>query len=424
MNLENESKKHHYVPQSLLKYFSVDSAGKQIYVYDKSRDIIFPSSIKDAGSENDFNKLELEDGIWNFEHIFSEVDGRLATLLAKIHQNRNVSVLTADDRRDWADMVAVQLLRTPIMRTTMPQVASDLIDSLVESGFAKPEDFSLPTDNDSRRSMVEKFCERDSFHAALEDKDFVLIEGNSPTPFLISDHPVIRQSTVAYGDLGLSSPSVGIYLPVGPNLVLAMLCKSVGEKLNVRPIETLNMPKELAQKYIALREGLRTGCPVRWSDSFVTSFNVAQIAGSSRFIYSQQSTFDVVRETLGAHPEWRLIKSNVKVGRMGSGPPPSKRMPEGQWLVLFGQKSDFMFPIQNWSDEQCEGETQDIETLTQALADAPFKEMRHYVDKQQCQMKRNIRVEILTNSTPVRFRIRNLDLAMDVLDAAINRSRS
>lgn len=161
--MQHESKKHHYVPQSLLRFFSVDNAGKQIYVYDKSRDMVFPSSIKDAGSENDFNKLETEAGVWNFEPIFSEVDGRLANLLDQIHQARDVSVLTADDRRDWVDMVAIQLLRTPIMRTTMTQVAADLVDSLAEKGLAKPEDFSLPTDNDSRRSMVKLFRNHDSF---------------------------------------------------------------------------------------------------------------------------------------------------------------------------------------------------------------------------------------------------------------------
>jgi hypothetical protein len=286
--LQHESKKHHYVPQSLLKFFSVDNAGKQIYVYDKSSDMVFPSSIKDAGSENDFNKLETEAGVWNFEPIFSEVDGRLANLLDQIHQARDVSILTSDDRRDWADMVAVQLLRTPIMRTTMTQVAADLIDSLAEKGLAKPEDFSLPTDNDSRRSMVKMFLDRGSLRTALEGKDFVLFEGAGSTPFLISDHPVVRQSTVPYGDSGLSSPGVGIYLPLGSNLVLAMFCKSVRANLNARSIEALEMPQELAQRCTALREGLRTGKPVLQSDSFVTSFNALQITVAHAFFMARR----------------------------------------------------------------------------------------------------------------------------------------
>ena len=175
--MQRESKKHHYVPQSLLKLFSVDGTREWIYVFDKSSGKAFKASIKNVGSQNDFNKLETESGTWNFEHIFSEVDGRLANLLSQIQQARNLSVLTADDRRDWADMVAVQLLRTPIMRTTMTQIAVDLVDALVESGLAKREHFSLPSDNDSRRSMVKTFLDRNSMRTALEDKNFVLFEG-------------------------------------------------------------------------------------------------------------------------------------------------------------------------------------------------------------------------------------------------------
>jgi len=420
--LQHESKKHHYVPQSLLKYFSTDRTRNQIYVFDKTCGKAALKSIKKfAGLEHDFNKLETENGVWNFEHLFQEVDDRLAILLKLIHRARNLSVVTADDRRDWADMVAVQLLRTPIMRTTMTQIAVDLVDSLAESGLAKPEDFSLPTDNDSRRSMVKTFLDRNSLRIALEDKDFVLFEGAGSTSFFISDHPVVRQSTVPYGDSGLSSPGVGVYLPLGPDLVLAMLCKSVKINLNARPIEELELPQESAQRLIALREGLRTGLPVRWSDNSVACFNALQIAGSSRFLYGSQNAFDAVRAKLEAHPELRHVKSHVQIGSMGSAPPPANRMPDGQWLVLFGQSNHYMLSIQNWQAKQCEGETRDLDVLNRALADAAFKEMQQYVDKQQCQMKRNVRVEILTNSAPVRFRIRYADPAMDTLDAAINR---
>lgn len=415
--MENESKRHHYVPKSLLKYFSADSARKQIYVFDKSCGKASLKSIrKFAGLEYNFNKLMTKNGAWNFEHIFQKVDDRLGDLLKQIHQTRDVSVLTADDRRDWADMFAVQLLRTPIMRTTMTQLAADIVGSLAESGFAKSEDFSMPTDNDSRWNMIKKFQNRDSLRSALEDKDFVLFEGSASTAFLISDHPVVRQSTVPYGDSGLSSPGVGVYLPLGPDIVLAMLCKSVRKNLSTLPIEALKI------HHVALREGLRTGKPVRQSDSSVANFNELQIAGSSRFLYGPQNAFDAARAMLEANPELRHVKSNIKIGQMGSGPPSSKRMPEGQWLILFGQSNHYMLPIQHWREGQCEAETHDLETLNRALSDAPFKEMQHYVDKQQLQMKRNVRIEILTSSAPVQFRIRATDPAMETLDAAIRRS--
>lgn len=157
--MQNESKKHHFIPQSLLKYFSADSEGNKVYQFDKKNpkpffyDKASLESIKNkAGMEHGFNTLEIENDIWNFEDLFRKVDGRLAILLKQIHQTRDVSALTKNDRRDWAEMVAVQMLRTPIMRTSMLQTATDFIDILVEKGLAKPKDFSVPSDNDSRHN--------------------------------------------------------------------------------------------------------------------------------------------------------------------------------------------------------------------------------------------------------------------------------
>lgn len=415
--MKRKSKKHHYIPQSLLKFFSVNCAGKQIYVFDKTQNKAYKSSLIDAGSQNHFNKLETKSEILNFEDIFREADHKLAHLLNQIHQTRNVSILTANDRREWADVVAIQLLRTPIMRTTMTQISVDLVDSMAENGLAKAEDFLIPTDNDAKLAMVKMFHDRGSMRTALENKDFVLIEGNNSISFLISDNPVVRNSTVPYGDSGLNSPGVGIYLPLGTNLVLAMLCKSVRASLNARPIDAFEMPKE----FIALREGLRTGEPVRLSDSFVSNFNANQIGGSSRFLYSAQNTFETVRLLLKAQPDLQHVKSYIKVGEMGCAPPPSAQMPEGQWVVLFGQTNHYMISIQNWQQEKREGETFDIDTLNRALTDAPFKEMGYYENKQQFMMMRKICIEVLSNLSPIRFKIRHADPAMESLDAAINR---
>jgi hypothetical protein len=306
----------------------------------------------------------------------------------------------------------------------MTQVVTDLVGTLTQNGLAEPNDFPLLTDNDSRKNALKLFQTRDSLRSALEDKDLVLFENTGTTTFLISDNPVIRQSTVPYGDSGFRSSGVGIYLPLGSTLVLAMLCKSVDANLNDRPIERLEMPQELAHKCITLREGLRTGKPVQQSDSFVDSFNALQIAGSSRFLYSSQNNFKAARAKLETHPQLHHVKSFLQVGQMGCAPPLSSRMPNGQWLVLFGQNNHYMLPIQNWQGNQSEGETHDVATLNLALADTPFKEMQRYVDKQQCQMKRNVRIEILDNAIPVRFRIRNTDPAMEALDAAILRSHT
>lgn len=421
--MQPETKKHHFVPRSLLRYFSVGAAGDFIYVIDKRSGKSFRTSLMNAGSQNAFNTLEFESHVWNFEPIFGDVDGRLATLLRQIHQDQNAAMLSPDDRLGWADMVAVQLVRTPLARMTITQSATDLV-AAIEEGFGTSVDLPIPTDNDARASTVQMFQERDDFRTALEGKDFVIFRAVGSTRFLISDHPVVRQSSVPYGDSGLNSPGVAIYLPLGRDLMLGLLCKSIQFKLNLQPIESLSIPPEAAQRLVALREGLRTGQPVGLGDNVVARFNHLLVAGSSRFLYGPEDSFDEVRRTLDRHPGLREVKSLTKIGRMGSGPGPSCLMPEGQQLVLFGQQSHYMVEVSDWSNDlqPFEAHVVDVATLRHALDDAPFVEMRLFVDKQQLLMKRNVRVDVLDPGPPIRIQVRHSDPAMDALDAAIRKS--
>ncbi len=98
------SKKHHYVPQAQLRHFSIDGAGKRIWVFDKKTDRAFASAIQDTGSENNFDTVELDTGRWNFEYIFQDVDGRSATLIAQILDRRAIGWLKPDDRVALVDL--------------------------------------------------------------------------------------------------------------------------------------------------------------------------------------------------------------------------------------------------------------------------------------------------------------------------------
>jgi hypothetical protein len=418
--MQRDSKKHHFVPQSLLRYFSVDGAGDYIYVFDKRCGKAFCSSLENAGSENDFNRLQTEGGVRNLEPEFNEPDARLHERLRQIHGSRSLSLLTAQERRDWADLVAVQLLRTPITRTTLTQVAVDL-HVLAESGLTDTEAFNLPTDNDSRRSTFEMLADRDDWRRALEDKDFVLFEPAGSARFWISDHPVVLQSMVPYGDVGLRSPGIAVYLPLGPDLVLGLLCKSAAASLNARPIEALAIQPRRAQAYIALRGGLRTGCPVPRSDEVVDGFNSLQAAGSARFLYSPNESFSTAQATLRDHPDLAHVKTYVQIGRLGQSLPPAQNMPDGQWLVLFGRSNHYMLQIRDWQEgrEPIEAVTEDIGTLERALVDAPFSEIRLYQDRQPRRMMREVRIEILSAVGSIRFRLRSVDSAMDALETVI-----
>lgn len=76
----NESNFHHFVPKSLLRRFTVDRAGKQIWVFDKSTDRSFPAGLQSTGAGQGYNTLKLADGsVWNFEDFFQDIDDEFAT---------------------------------------------------------------------------------------------------------------------------------------------------------------------------------------------------------------------------------------------------------------------------------------------------------------------------------------------------------
>ncbi|MEJ1966523.1 MAG: DUF4238 domain-containing protein [Gammaproteobacteria bacterium] len=178
--MNRPSRNHHFVPRSLLKRFSIDGLGKQIHVYEKRTGRTFAPAIENAGSENDFNTLELPDGMWNFEPLFDEIDQVLHHLLEDIHASRSVSALSEAARFSWADVVVGQLIRTPLMRHTHVQTASDIAASLMATGLVDPSAFSQVTDNDSRAMTVALLLQRAPLRAALLKKDLVLYAATGP----------------------------------------------------------------------------------------------------------------------------------------------------------------------------------------------------------------------------------------------------
>jgi hypothetical protein len=107
-----DSKKHHFVPQSILRRFSIDGTNRQIFVFDKKKGEYYRASIQDTGSENGFNVLETTAGTMNFEPLFEDIDNRGALMFNRIITDRCVGFLDDPARRDLADIIAVQLLRT------------------------------------------------------------------------------------------------------------------------------------------------------------------------------------------------------------------------------------------------------------------------------------------------------------------------
>lgn len=334
-----ESKKHHYVPQSLLKNFEYESS--QIFVFDKKEKVIFPSSIINAGSENYFNTVIQNGERLNFESIFQKNDDDLSFLLKKIIAQKNTHCLSLEEKEKFLNIVVVQLIRTKMYRTTMISVSEQLKRQMVVPGWDL--DLEVLTDNDARESAFSSYKDYKSHMSAINGKVCFLIQSNTNEDFIISDNPITRHNTFPYGGVGLSSHGVEIYFPISPKLTFALYCPTIINKMN----DYVMFQAESTTKslYINVLEGIISGKPVTLGETTSGFLNSLQVINSSRFLYANsKSIFSKANTILKIRPALTEVKTQTIVGKMGE-PPRSNKMPNGEWAVIHSEFDHHMFPI-------------------------------------------------------------------------------
>lgn len=412
--------KHHFVPRSLLRYFCPQSGTEYLFVFNKLTGKSFQTSLMNAGSEKGFNSFKVGDETVNFERDFDTVDALLATRLREAHQCQNVLELSEVQRHDWAELVAVQLLRTPITRSTMIAFAEHL-DQQVQEKFGTSLG-DIPTENDARKVARDLFAKREAYRAILATKDLVLLAPPEGCTFRISDRPVTMYSTLPYGDIGLDALGIAVFMPLGQRLMLGMICPSVRLKLNKVPIEKLNLPEQVAARLVALRNGLATGAIVQLDKEEFERHNRHQIAHCSRFVYGPTDDFKDALGVIAASPEARSVRSSVQMGEMGIGPEPRPAMPMGSWLVFFGRTDGHMFEVTDVKNSYpFEATVRSRLALANAMADGPFKEMRYYVDKQEVSGMRDVRLVLLDDAERLRVQVSHANPSHNALMDAIAR---
>ena len=415
--IQRSPRKHHFVPRSLLRYFKAPGPDEYMFTFDKRRRTSFRASLMDTGSQNNYNTLELAGEPVNFEKEYDAVDALLGDRLAKAHSLGMDALRTAQDRADWMGLVAVQLLRTPIVRSTQRAFATEL-SSWTEDLFGEQATIPIPTENDCRVVARSLFHERDEVVKSLGDKDLLLVEATGREMFRISDRPVCISNPDPHGDLGLASPSVTIFMPLGPQLLLALLSPNLRYRLNRRPIEKLALPADTASNLIALRTALSSGNSWAWGDEEVRRHNALQISRSSRFIYGPTDDFSDVLAIMDAHPGVGEVQSVMQLGT-----PQWAGMPAGRWLVLFGMRDVYMLPVVDVVDAwPFEATVTDQVSLNLALEDGPFDQVRYLVDGQLHLTMRDATLE-RSSADASRLTLRHTDESLNGLMGMIQKRR-
>jgi hypothetical protein len=229
------------------------------------------------------------------------------------------------------------------------------------------------------------------------------------------------QSTLPFGDTGLGSLGVAVFMPLGQRLMLGMLCPSIRLTLNKRPPERLDLPSDAIARLIALRNGLATGKAVRLDETEFERHNQMQIANCVRFVYGPTNSFEDARAFIEARPHTRTVSSSISMGEMGQGPGPAPDMPTGSWLALFGSTEAHMLEVSDVRHGYpFEATVRNPAVLANALQNGPFSEMRYYVDKRQEAGMRDVQLVLVEAENRLKVQVRHNDPSLDGLISKIS----
>lgn len=357
-----ESKKHHYVPQSLLKNFSIDDQRKKIYTFRKIDYKVIVQAIIDAGSENYFNKLRDEN--LNFEPLFDESDSNLALIISRIINSNSINFIKKDfsNYEKLLECVAVQYLRVKIWRKTMQSIVkqeNNIIDKhLSHLHVEKKCEISA---EDAKLATLLSLESKEEIIEILKTKEFVLFESTPDTFFTISDNPIALLNRLPYSSDNIATMETEIYFPISPKLSLAFFSRGL-----------LEMYKDKTPSF-RIDNFCKSCDAIEVSRPQVRAMNFAQISNSCDYIYSKFNDFNFEKYMIEQQPCLKQKDSNVIFGEMGKGPIVSKGMPQGYNLVLYGQMKSHLIQIEMLQkDIHLQFKTEQITELQRAIADAPF----------------------------------------------------
>ena len=139
--------------------------------------------------------------------------------------------------------------------------------------------------------------------------------------------------------------------------------------------------------------------------------NSLQVQYSSRFLYGPDDRFDQASEILGCYPEVREVLGSIALGEFGEGAPPRERMPQGLWVVVYGNRNHHMMKVDHWDEnsEFLDFETLDILTLREIIEDHPLDKAILFQDGYERHGIREIKIEVVKEGLPNRVRISHLD---------------
>ncbi|HUP92914.1 MAG TPA: DUF4238 domain-containing protein [Solimonas sp.] len=309
----------HYVPRFLLKQFGT---GKKdyVWVFDKHRQKAFQVSARKIAAEHGFYDFSFMGETLSIEEGLSKLETLAAKVLADVIDNRTLAELDATSKGVLAEFFAVQMVRTRASREQYIHLGEELKRLLeghpVQQTFFE-HDAHFASAAEQEKAEISRMVVNagKTYGPQFFSKDWLLFGTDRKAPFMIGDHPLVLHNDLdlrPYGNLGLSVKGIQLYFPLNPTLALAMWCPSHRQQIEdgIERLRQLgptaaNLGPNFGASLWALKSAFDSGAPARSTPDNVTHFNSLQIAHAARFVISESSQFELVKEMLRRNPELR-----------------------------------------------------------------------------------------------------------------------
>lgn len=333
--MSDGSKKHHFVPRSLLKNFCNEDG--RLFVFDKTTKKSFSSTIENAGHENHFNSIDLEGTKLNFEKLFDEIDSDQAVLIRKLIAFENQWKLTETEKWKLAYFTMVQSYRTKLNRTSIVELSAsiqDWVNELNKNGAFEPMDIGLGMEQ-SKIISIGQIEDIPKHVHHLTERKISIVRAATGHGFYCSDNPVVLYNPFPYLRVGFGGVGTEICFPISKNLLLCFTCATTARKIEHTYHKYRSNGIEIPEEIERLYRGLYLQQIVTMDSKFVDFFNHLQVRSSSRFLYSATAEFGVAKGMIEQAPDLKEVKSQRTLGQQ-----PLLEMQDGKYIVFHFKDKD------------------------------------------------------------------------------------
>lgn len=266
-----------------MDYFTFGDDSDRIWVFDKPTGRAFPQATSNVGGDDFFYDSEWEPEA-EVEEFLREVEAAATFPYDHIVTTKSLSTVTRQDKRDLANFLALQWMRTQERRNSIRDVGK-LVEETIEERFGI--EWNLGNEEEIERKISETHTETmtiqevEEISDILMEKRWLVMENLTDRPLWTSDHPIVSHNqaefpTWASGN-GLAVEGVQIFFPLSPDIML-----------------------QLADPAYFWRTPQDTIIPDEDNISF---YNGLQVRQSNRQVYGPTDDFSLAEDTIDRIPE-------------------------------------------------------------------------------------------------------------------------